>query len=173
MDDAGFQITNKARARQVFPKRFREVAARSHGYDLGDDYGLNADIAARLRVDRSAVTRWMGGSLPGIKNLLRIAEAYNVSPNYLVGNDNDVSAFTMRREGGLSWEQVMRVLRIMSEVRQDAGRDISDDRFAEASVEILRMVEADPSMPEYAITGAAYRLIKGNGASPGGADSDA
>ena len=62
----------------------------------------------------------------------------------------------------LGYDTVAKVLRIMSEVRRDAGTDLADEKFAAASVEIMRMVERDPAMPEYAITGAAYRLLKGS-----------
>lgn len=170
MNDYDFQITSRARAKEVFPRRLREVAGKAHGYAPGDDYGLNADIAKRCRVTRGAVTRWFAGSLPKLETLITISEAYTVDPAWLVGNDIDQ---VQNGEGmaplssRLSYETVAKVLRIMSEVRRDAGADLSDNDFASASVEIMRMVERDPAMPEYAITGAAYRLLKGSLAANG------
>jgi len=157
----GFHITSRARAKELFPRRLRRVASEAHGYTHGDDYGLLADIAKRCDVTRGAVTRWMGGALPKLETLLTISEAYNVTPDYLVGNDEAPGETLPALSTRLSYDTVAKVLRIMSEVRRDASSDIGDHEFAAASVEIMRMVERDPAMPEYAITGAAYRLLKG------------
>lgn len=162
MAEAGFQIASKARAKTLFPQRLREVALKAHGYLPGEDYGLLADIAARCGVTRGAVTRWMSGALPKLQTLITISEAYNVDPGWLVGNDVSEPEGMPALSSRLTYETVAKVLRIMSEVRRDAREDLSDDAFASASVEIMRMVERDPAMPEYAITGAAYRLLKGS-----------
>lgn len=162
MSDSDFQIASRGRAKALFPKRLREVAGKAHGYASGDDYGLNADIAKRCKVTRGAVTRWMAGSLPKLETLMTISEAYNVCPGWLVGNDVDEGEDLPALSSRLSYDAVAKVLRIMSEVRRDAPADLSDAAFASASVEIMRMVERDPAMPEYAITGAAYRLLKGS-----------
>lgn len=162
MSESDFQITSRARAKVLFPQRLREVAGKAHGYMPGDDYGLLADIAKRCDVTRGAVTRWMAGSVPKLETLMRISEAYAVDPGWLVGNDDGGAGEVAALSSRLSYDTVAKVLRIMSEVRRDAGRDLDDDSFASASVEIMRMVERDPAMPEYAITGAAYRLLKGS-----------
>ena len=162
MSDSDFQIASRGRAKSLFPRRLREVALKAHGYTPGDDYGLNADIAKRCGVTRGAVTRWMDGAIPKLETLMTISAAYNVDPGWLVGNDASDEEGLPALSTRLSYETVAKVLRIMSEVRRDAGADLGDDQFASASVEIMRMVERDPAMPEYAITGAAYRLLKGS-----------
>lgn len=166
MHDREFKIASKATAKRLFPKRLRGVADRAHGYDPGDDYGLNADIAERVGVTRGAVTRWMAGVVPRISTILALADAYNTSPDYLVGNDEREKQFSLQEiESRLPYDAMMRVLRIMSEVRRDMKSDPPDELIAAVSVEVMQAVERDPNMPEDDIAAEAYRLLR-KGISP-------
>ncbi len=159
MPNPDFSIANRDRAKRIFPKRLLEAAARAHG----GGYGINAAIAERVGVTRSAVTRWLDGtSLPRLEMVLRVADAYHVDPDYLVGNDDAPGeGFSLESvEMRISRDTLHKVLRLMSEVRNDLGAGLSDEHFAKATVEVLRMVERDPDTPDDMIIGAAYRLLK-------------
>lgn len=154
-----FTFANRDRAKRVFPERLLEAASKEHG----SGYGIKAAIADKIGVTRSAVTRWLDGtSLPKLDMILRIADAYHVDPDYLVGNAGDpeqgfsVDSVDMR----IPRDTLHKVLRLMSEVRNDLGAGLSDEHFAKATVEVLRMVERDPEIPDDMIIGAAYRLLK-------------
>lgn len=162
MSEADFRVANKEWSKREFPKRLMQVAMERHGYTPSDRTGVNMDIARMTGVDKSMVTRWIKGVMPRASTILRIADAYKVSPDYLVGNDD-------APEGGFSVSEMeshipeaalLNVMRIMYEAQDDIDPKPSKDRFAEASLAVLRLVEREPGMPEYAISGAATHALK-------------
>lgn len=159
MPQRNFEITNRDRAKVAFPLRLLEVAAQEHG----SGYGIKAAIADRVGVTRSAVTRWLSGdSLPKMEMILKVADSYGVDPDYLVGQgETPGTGFSLESvELRLPRDTLLKVLRLMSEVRNDLDNGLTDEHFARATVEVLRMIERDPSTPDDMITGAAYRLLK-------------
>lgn len=167
MSEPEFKIKNRDWARKEFPRQLLEAARKYHGRSPGDDYGIYAEIAVHADVSRSAVTRWMNGSVPRVDTILQLADAYGVDPERLVGNDTAPSeGFSSSDvEARIPYERLTKVLSVMSELRRSADTQVSDDWFAEATVKVLRMVENDPGMSQDAITGAAYRLLR-NGPEP-------
>lgn len=162
MSEAEFKIANKEWSKREFPKRLMKVAMERHGYTPNDRTGVNMDIARMCGVDKSMVTRWLKGVMPRSATIFRIADAYKVSPDYLVGNDD-------APEGGFSVSDLesripeaalLNVMRIMYEAQDDIQPKPTKERFAEASLAVLRLVERDPGMPEYAISGAATHALK-------------
>lgn len=162
MSESDFKVSNRDWAQQEFPKRLLEVARQYHGRSQGNDYGINAKIAAHVGVSRSAVTRWMSGAVPKVDTILHIASAYDVTPDSLVGNDTAPrDGFSTRDvEARIPYDRLTKVLSVMSELRRSTDAELTDEWFAEATVRVLKMVESDPSMSEDAITGAAYRLLR-------------
>lgn len=162
MVEADFRIANKEWAKREFPKRLLKVAMEKHGYTPNDNTGVYTAISRRCNVDKSMVTRWMKGVVPRASTILRIAEAYNVSPDYLVGNDDvPEGGFAVSElESNIPENTFLNVLRIMYAAKDDIDPRPSDERFAEASLAVLKLVERDPRMPEYAISGAASHALK-------------
>lgn len=162
MGESGFIIANREWAKREFPKRLIKVAMDKHHYSPGDTFGINQDIATACGVDKSMVTRWLKGALPRSGTILRIAEAYRVNPDYLVGNDDaPTGGFTMDQvQAEMPYEAIQNVMRIMYEAQEDLPHKPSNDEFARAAVEVLRLVASEPNVPEYAIYGAAVRSLK-------------
>lgn len=154
-----FSIHSAQWAKEKFPERLVAAALRHHRRDPDNTYGINALIAQDAGVDRSAVTRWMKGAAPKLETILHLADLYDVSPDHLVGNDDLPHEGFSRRdlESRLPYDTLIKVLRIMSELRTSR---VSDDWFAQSTVELLKMVESTPDMSDDAITGAAYRLLR-------------
>lgn len=161
MSNEPFKVANREWAKKEFPKRLLRLAIEEHGYSEEDYYGVNKDIAERLGVSRSAVTRWMSGVVPGIENLMAIAKAYETTPAFLVGNDDappgrfefDVLESTIPRP------LLIHVLTIMSELRASA-KNLTDEWFAEATVRLLERVSENPDMSKHEIMGHAYDLLR-------------
>lgn len=162
MSDAEFKIANKEWSKREFPKRLMKTAMEYHGYTPNDKTGVNVDIAKKCNVDKSMVTRWMKGVMPRASTIMRIAEAYGVSPDYLVGNDDaPEGGFSVSElESHIPEEALLNVMRIMYEAQNDIDPKPSKERFAEASLAVLKLVEREPRMPEYAISGAATHALK-------------
>lgn len=162
MGESGFNIASREWAKREFPKRLTKIAMKKHHYSPGDTFGINQDIANACGVDKSMVTRWLKGALPRASTILRIAEAYGVSPDYLVGNDDapegNFSINDLQAE--MPYEAIQNVMRIMYEAQEDLPNKPSNEEFAQAAVEVLRLVSSEPNAPEYAIYGAAVRSLK-------------
>ncbi|NIC05232.1 helix-turn-helix domain-containing protein [Billgrantia bachuensis] len=173
MSDESFQVTNREWAKREFPKRLLRLAIEEHGYSEGEHYGVNKDIADRLGVSRSAVTRWLNGSVPGIENLLAIAKAYKTTPDYLVGNDNaPPGKFDFGiLESNIPRPLLLHVLTVMSELRASA-KNLTDEWFAEATVRLLERVSENPDMSRHEIMGLAYELLRNGPDQAGSASAD-
>ena len=163
MSEPGFKIANKEWAKREFPKRLLKVAAERHGYPLHDTFGLNQEIATKFDVDKSMVTRWLKGAVPRAATLLKIAEAYGVSPDWLVGNDTvPEGGFTLADvEAQLPFDTIQNVMRLMYEALDKMPESDRPGReaFGAACVEVLKLVVTHPDIPEYAIYGAAQRSL--------------
>lgn len=54
---------------------------------------LQADLAEILNVDTSMISKWEKGvNYPDVKNLIEIAEHYNVSTDYLLGLTKEIKS---------------------------------------------------------------------------------
>ncbi|SDL78502.1 Helix-turn-helix [Modicisalibacter muralis] len=161
MGSEEFRVANKEWAKREFPKRLLRLAIEKHGYSEDDHYGVNKDIAELLGVSRSAVTRWMGGVVPGIENLMAIADAYETTPAHLVGNDDaPPGQFSLSAlEESIPRPLLIHVLTVMSELRTNAT-NLTDAWFAEATVRLLELVSQKPEMSPQEIMGHAYELLK-------------
>lgn len=168
MSTTELSVRNAEWAERVFPARLKEAAKKRLGYNEGDKESKLVTrtyeiLTTTLDVSRPTVSRWLSGdSFPRIEHILAIADCLEVDPDFLVGNtDADQAGFSLAAlEARIPYDRVLQVLRIMSEIR---GKDeIPDDRFAEAGVKMLQMVERDPDMSEDALIGAAYRMLKGS-----------
>ena len=159
MAETTFTIADRQLAKREFPRRLMRAALRHYGCSPDNSYGINAKIADDAGVDRSAVTRWLKGALPKAEKVLLLANAYGISPDQLVGNDNTSAPTSRLRtvEAQMQYSTLIKVLRIMSELRPT---QVNHEWFAQATVEVLQMVESDPTMTDDAITGAAYRLLR-------------
>lgn len=157
MSEPPFSIANKEWAKRVFSKRLMEVATEKHGHAPE-----NTQIALRCGVDKSMITRYLKGAVPKAATILRIAEAYGVSADYLVGNDDvpDGGFGLSDLEAHLPLETFQNVVRIMYRAQDDLEHKPSAQDFARASAEVLEMVAKEPEMPEYAIFGAARMLLQ-------------
>lgn len=69
-------------ANEIFKKRMKELRQRA---------GISMDqLAAILNVSKSRISMWENnGSIPRNETLLSIAKYYNVSTDYLLGNDSE------------------------------------------------------------------------------------
>ncbi len=162
MTNKAFRVESKEWAKRHFPARLLEVAMERHGYSAQDTYGINNDIARLCGVDKSMVTRWLAGAVPRAATVLRIAEAYKVDPDYLVGNDS-LPAGGYRfddLETRLPFETIQNVIRLMYEAQDSLDKKPTNEEFSRAAVEVLRLVEREPGLPEYAISGAALHSLK-------------
>lgn len=162
MTNKAFRVENREWTKRHFPVRLLEAARERHGFTPNDDFGINQKIADACGVDKSMVTRWLDGAVPRAATVLRIAEAYNVDPDYLVGND------TLPAEGysfddldtRLPFETIQNVIRLMYEAQASLDKKPTTEEFSQAAIEVLRLVEREPNLPEYAISGAALHSLK-------------
>lgn len=169
MGSERFQVANREWTKREFPKRLLSLAIKKHGYTGAEHYGVYKDIAGKLGVSRSAVTRWMSGAVPGIENLMAIASAYDTTPDYLVGNDDAPPgqfSFSVL-EDQIPRPLLLHVLTVMSELRASA-KGLTDEWFAEATVRLLELVSQNPEMSRQEIMGHAYELLRDG---PQGAES--
>lgn len=70
---------------QIFLVRFIETAQQHIGMRR-DQIGFITGVAKSLDfVNSSVVTRWLQGSVPSGRHLVRISEKWHVRPDYLLG----------------------------------------------------------------------------------------
>lgn len=162
MADEPFKVASPEWAKKEFPKRLKMLAEEKYRKSGNSSYGWQTQLANELEIDKSNVSRWMRGSLPGIENLLRIAEILNCDPDYLAGNDDAPSGeFSMQAlDDRIPRDLLLHVLAMMAELRSMSTRGVSDQHFAKATVELLDRVAERPDMNENEMTGLGLALLK-------------
>lgn len=177
MAETKFTIANKEWARKQFPGRLRKIAMKAHGYTPGSSQrGLVTAIHEKTGVSKATISRWLDGSMfPGIERLLLLSDRYEVTPDELVGND-DVphgQEFSMDAlEKVLPRPLLLHVLAVMSELRASA-KNLTDEWYAEATVQLLERVSENPEMSRHEILGLAYELLRDGPAQEGQTDESA
>ncbi|MDH4572441.1 helix-turn-helix domain-containing protein [Salinicola acroporae] len=164
MADEPFKVASPEWAKKEFPKRLKMLAEAKYRKSGNSSYGWQTQLANELVIDKSNVSRWMRGSLPGVENLLRIAELLECDPAYLVGNDDAPSGdFSQQAlDERIPRDLLLHVLAMMAELRS-ISRDVSDQQFAKATVELLDRVAERPEMNENEMTGLGLALLKKTG----------
>lgn len=173
MDIEEIEIKNRDWSVAKFPERLREVARAHHGYKQGSgDRGLGKRVSEVTGIPAPTISRYLSGQIfPSNERLLVIADRYDASVDYLVGNDDaPLGHFSMEvLDQNIPRSLLMHVLAMMAELRSTAARGISDQRFAQATVELLDRVAANPDMNEHEMTGLGLSLLKaepGDGPEP-------
>ena len=83
--------------------------------ELRTSYGLTqVDFAKQLSVSKQAVSNWENNNIqPSIDMLLKIADFFGVSTDYLLGRNNDYSLDT----NGLSSVEIAHIQMLISDIR--------------------------------------------------------
>jgi len=82
-----------------------------------------ADLAKKLNVTRNGVNSWEQGlSLPSLASLVKIANYFNVSTDYLLEINDETNIAT----GGLSAEDIALIVTLINKIKSAPAREKSE-----------------------------------------------
>lgn len=98
------------------------------------------NVATNLHFSSGSITKWKKGSVPSGETLLKIANYFNVSIDYLLGNDNANSVFT-EREASYA-ESDVNVLTVSEPVSENKLELIDLIKAAELSDQQISIIKS-------------------------------